>query len=323
MASSNRECKRLIAVFTESVWDEWALADRIAQSNNQADILSWDIAQNRLIPYDGVEPCVLCFKMQSHLFALVREDLSSFTKDHRKIDDLVYRFIENAACAENYLAIHSLDKFVWDKKAVEKKSTALANFHHTRDYEELFTALLRLLNAIECGDADIVKHYGELQSVIIKLAGQIQINKVSVLKHKIVNCLLPLDIDLQGWPESDFDAEYGCEIRDTYIGKSPTPVEHARNQLYEGAYNLDIVVKKRSAEIDSAKKCIAGLLPKKRFDSSNILFKDASIIINELEAGNMDNVKRRLEIANPFHAWLAALMSALDNLRDALENHHE
>jgi hypothetical protein len=150
--------------------------------------------------------------------------------------------------------------------------------------------------------------------------------RISILKHRMAHLFLPIDTDLQGLMESDFNQDYWDDVVEAYQGrKAVATLAHAKRLLY-GDGGDDETVKKIVEEApESAQDRLAGT------------WQDVKIQLPESNDPPNPEVKRILECLeqqdkredlrkecrdwnNPFHEWFVKLDTLLDELRKALPN---
>jgi len=164
--------------------------------------------------------------------------------------------------------------------------------------------------------------------------------KVGIVKHRLSHLFLSIDVDLQGWRESGFDAQYGRDIVEAYKERDEEILEQARKLLYGESDDLLInsiqqivhqfmrsVQEDQKVDIEEKWRSVQTLLPAREAVLSNAskddagkLFATAAEILKGMQNQHtLDHVKNQLKSNNPFHRWIVELDNALDALRNALK----
>lgn len=301
------------AILTESHRPEWKRALAIAAG----------VAADQ--PSSG-EPETIKLGLAEHLVLFIREDgvadLASLTGES----------VDRWRREKNYIAVHALYDFIDnadDRRSLQERVEALVNFRHisqVSDYKNFMDALDRVLDVLEGGGDASAAEAGceELEKAILQLLGQTRVNRVSVLKHKIANCFLPIDIDLQGWRDTGFNGDYGSEIVTAYKERPFAPLQQVREHLYDGPFSLKNILLQEGEHAAAAEKEIEELLPKAGpaigKDARAKAFTQASVVLDCLHAGDLEGLQEMIADSDCFHAWFDMLMETLDRLRDAVRN---
>ena len=304
--------KVLIIILTESGKPEWERAWAIAA---RPDAMNASLDEKGEVIRLDLPECLILFIREDEV-----EDLVSLTRE----------CLDDWRQEENYLAVHGLRDYIEkadDRRLLRERVNAMINFHHMEEvssYNNFMKALSGVLEPLEAGGREPARKVGcqELKQAILDLSEQTRGRRVSVLKHKVANCFLPVDIDLQGWKETGFDSAYGQEIATAYKDGLLRPLEQAREHLYKGQYSLKELAKPEDAEAGSARREVEWLLPETDSDSADKAeaFADASRILGLLHQDDLDRVREMLSDADPFHAWFEKLMESLDRLRNVISN---
>lgn len=163
--------------------------------------------------------------------------------------------------------------------------------------------------------------------------------RLGILKHRLNHLFLPIDIDLQGWKESDFDEQYGQEIVKAYTEKGENVLNRAWKLIYgdpndREADNVEKIVNQARQSDRAEWRMVQALLPapdgampeseneeKNQLAEARKLFAQTKEVLDSIQdQGRLDALKSRLTSNNPFHKWFVALDKALDDLRNAMQD---
>jgi hypothetical protein len=147
---------------------------------------------------------------------------------------------------------------------------------------------------------------------------------VGVIKHRLSHVLLPIDTDLQGLRETDFQEEYWEEVAKAYAGeKAVGALSKVRNLLYERGVERETIEKivqeatadgsplaERKQAISDIWQQIRECLPLEHSRTDADLLE----ILRELQSPDGREEVRRLDGGQFFHDWFARLDTALESL---------
>lgn len=165
------------------------------------------------------------------------------------------------------------------------------------------------------------------------------LKRLAVIKHKLNHLFLPIDIDLQGLIESDFNEEYWKEIKVAWNeNEIKKIISKAKNLIYgnkeEGDYIVKIIEEaigfaskeEEKNKIKVGKAKINELFPIRKAKVPNELgaymkkYYKAIKILSVLSCGEKEELINLLrKEGNCFHDWLVSLNKVIDEIENEIE----
>ncbi len=140
--------------------------------------------------------------------------------------------------------------------------------------------------------------------------------ELSLLKHQIVNLLMPIRIDIEGLIDKDFEDKYCNSVLDAWKNNKINEVfKQVRELVYDR--NKDtiekIILEKGLKNSETWKKIEENLLPNLTGDES------VNQLLNALQSGKKEEVQKIIELhGNVYKQWMDKLINAIDQLINKL-----
>ncbi len=322
----------LIIIFTLEIVDnsggiigypEWHKALDLAKKNPQSVSL-YDHNNGQIKKINTtLRPRIAEIKINNNYTILIVKE-NEYEKKKGGIDDLLNKILEHnnwKNIQEIYVAVHDLDNYVKDvgRFKNENKINYICDFHHIEDEpDKSFCKLL----------VDLIDYVGKSQQnnalnkckeIIEKIKELYHYHSLykqaSILKHRIMNLFLPIDIDLQGLQKSNFQENYIEEVINAWKGKAISKINEAREFIYGNSGSLKEIVEKVGLEKSKAWEKIEGLLPQ-----SDEYYNVVEIlkILNDGIKEELKSKEEWIKKENPFHKWFLDIDEALDEIRKEL-----
>jgi len=223
----------LIIVFTPSgrANGEWEKSIEVARKNKGS------FYDDDLNPTDDENKIrVVEFKINNNYTILfVKEDGDRTHPLH----DLLNKILNDTKwkdIAEKYVAVHDLRKYINDVSQFKNKVKQICDFHHY-DYgthKEFCDLLIKFLDEVEKGSSNIEDTCKKIIEKIKELAKEIIIKNFSLLKHRIMNSFLDLDIDYQGIKEvNEKDKNKTKEYLDKVLASKKSKRKKSKQNYYK------------------------------------------------------------------------------------------
>lgn len=144
--------------------------------------------------------------------------------------------------------------------------------------------------------------------------------ELSILKHQIVNLLVPLRIDIEGLIDKEFEDNYWEKVKGAWINnKIETEIfQKVREKIYNGNKDtIEKIVDDRKLRESKSWKEMQNLLP----NQNQNLTGDEKVneLLKALSSGDKNKVRQILELyGNVYKQWMDKLINAIDQLKNEL-----
>ncbi|MCM8808134.1 MAG: hypothetical protein NC926_09415 [Candidatus Omnitrophica bacterium] len=332
----------LIIIFTlegatREDYPEWAKAKELLKNNKGK---GYDYINNQIPPSSSNNPRIVEFTRDDYTILFVKENELEKKNAQGGIDDLLEKILsewgKGLKKEDIYVAVHALNDYLKDESKFKDKVAYICDFHHLpKGPDKEFCDLL-------IGFLEEKKDVKEICEKIKELA-MCERKKISIIKHKIGNIFLPVDIDLQGLVETSFDGEYFKKVLEAWQNnKQENKLNKAREWIYNSKSGTTQKEKcleeikdeakqtkkdeKEKEEIENIWGKLKAILPENEKESVEEKLKGLRELYNKakeiLECLNNGNIEKLKEICkdgrNPFHEWFSKLCDILDELGEKI-----
>jgi len=242
------------------------------------------------------------------------------------INDLLSRILEKWGKGIGkeyiYIAVHALSDYAEGKdvddfkEQFKDKVNYICDFHHvdTSPNKEFCDLLIKFLEEVENGSQKIEgtceKIIGKIKELTIRV-----IQKFSLLKHRLMHLLGPIDTDLQAlWDDAErtgrngFDPEKWKEVCEAYKDYKEDEIPQLALKMIKESID-EIKESLTGTKKESAERLMA--------IENEKLFIDLKELLSSIKKGDMNEVYEMLKKENglnPIHKFLIELDKELDSL---------
>jgi hypothetical protein len=161
---------------------------------------------------------------------------------------------------------------------------------------------------------------------------QIIISKISLIKHRVENLFIPVDMNLQGWIESEFNREYAKEIAKDYSNKRAFGlISYAQKMIYsneENVDNLESVLGRLEKILENAQRMKlvekrdrlfkAIPRPAKDYSSYETFLGIYKLLENFHDIEFLNGLISGLKSDNYFHRWIVEIDESFEGIKELL-----
>jgi hypothetical protein len=345
--SSLNSLDPLIIIFTlrysEVDYPEWHKAINSKNAIFYDDNLNKLTSQNNA---DKKEIRIAEFKVDNNYTVLFVKE-NNHGADKGGINNLLSQILnqeqrKNFPKEDIYIAVHALNEYAKGKdvdgfkEEFKNRVNYICDFHHvdTSPDKEFCDLLIKFLEEVENGSPKVENTCKEIIEKIKELATK-TIRKISLLKHRLMRLLGPIDTDLQAlWDDAErtgrngFDPEKWKEVCEAYKDYKWNEIlcnvlEMIKESIDEIMKGFSEEKKKKANEflalIEQSKKSIICLIVpngsiQERFV---VLTKEIKELLDDVKKGDMNWVYEKLKNKNglnPIHEWFEELDKKLEGL---------
>lgn len=200
----------------------------------------------------------------------------------------------------------SENEFLIDKKEIKQSFSSMTNY------------IEGALGKISCIGEDLKKRF-------IGLIPQLKLQKIAIIKHRLMHLFLPIDLDIQGLIDIGFSKEYISEVIKTYK-EITDPFEEARKIIYKNMLStqdesLESVIKNDLSKkgVEAAWNNIKDKLPERKGGD----FWRIEEFCQKIRSGDLDKSEIFKINAENFHNWYLDFEKVINELERALRSERE